>query len=135
MQDQRKHDPFEPPGGDMMPAAIALLIHVFVLALLLVVVTSLVVRVGAVYLDLELTQRDGVLLVIKIANTIHRWWFLLFLPMLLDVALVFWLAAEPSRRWLLPMLNYLWLGGALMLTTVLFGIMVSPLFQLIFKQQ
>src|SRR5690606_21415740 len=115
----------------VVSAAIALLIHAFVFALLLVVVTSLVVRVGAFYIDLDVSLRDGVLFVIKIARGVHRWWFLLLLPMLVDVALVFWLASKPRRRWLLPLLNYLWLGGALVITILVFALMVSPLFRMI----
>ncbi len=120
----------DPVGGAIIAAAMALLLHAFVFAILLVVVTSLVVRVGAFYEDMELSLREGVVFVLKLASMVHRWWFLLLLPMAMDVALVLWLASKPARRWLLPLLNYLWLGGALLITTLAFSVMVSPLFRL-----
>jgi hypothetical protein len=117
-----------------LSAGLAVVMHAFVFALLLVVVL-LVVRVGVSYDEMELPLREGVAFVLMLATTVQRWWFLLLLPMFVDVGLVFWLAAKPSRRWMLPLWNYLWLGGALTITTLAFAVMVSPLFRIMVNPQ
>jgi hypothetical protein len=125
-------DSAEPRQGAAMAAlsaGIAIVMHAFVAALLLVV-AMLAVRVGMVYDDMELELAGGVKVARALATSALRVWYVLVLPMLLDVGIVFWLAAKPSRRWLLPLWNYLWLGGALVVTTMAFGVMVSPLFRM-----
>lgn len=115
-----------------LSAGIAIVMHGFVAALLLVV-AMLAVRVGMVYDDLEMELAGGVKVARALATTVLRVWYVLVVPLLVDVGIVFWLAAKPSRHWLLPFWNYLWLGGALVVTTMAFGLMVSPLFRMMVK--
>lgn len=112
-----------------LAAGLALVMHAFVFALLLVV-ASLVVRVGMVYDAMEFELVGGVKMVRALATSVFRSWYMMVVPLLLDVGVVFWLASKPSRRWMLPLWNYLWLGGALMATLLAFGLMVSPLFRM-----
>jgi len=93
-----------------LAAGLALVMHAFVFALLLVV-ASLVVRVGMVYDAMEFELVGGVKMVRALATSVFRSWYMMVVPLLLDVGAVFWLASKPSRRWMLPLWNYLWLGA------------------------
>lgn len=132
MQDEWPQESAAALGRSALAAAVALLIHAFVLVMLVVMFLN-VIALGAVYEDWELELSQRTLIVLNLAKLFQLWWYLLILPMLLDTVLVIWLALKPSRRWMLTWLNYLWLGSGLMMVTVAYGEMVSTLFRMMIK--
>jgi hypothetical protein len=130
MQDDWQPESSQRLGATISSAAIALLIHAFVLAMLLAVALS-VLGIAEFYEEWELSLKGEVVAILRATRLFQDWWYLLTLPVLLYAALLVWLASSSTGRWLLTWLNYFALGSALMITTITFGVMVRPLMKLI----